>query len=592
MNDIIMESIIKNGIWLTDWLDTDGYNGVKRVIDGIFSETNQDTKGAKYFFVPLLPFSKDDLFIREMVKSVSDKVEKGRRQNFAVPAVFVVLPPFYDVLQAHCHLLVKARPKNYGDNTQAFFCAELMREDGDNGDFVNILTFADLMAPDGEGKERVGRLERFIDRYLGDDTETVGGYLEKFYNTYVDFYDTCVDDKISKIDNTTKRKVIKCLDNNDCNDLMFTCDVIHRVVHGVEVGNHHSVSKEIFRSPIPFLFWEFIAIRKKVVDAIGGGDKKLRLWLIDNNPKDKLDGVREALNNEKIFETEAMVKNTQGVIECRSSLEGFYPLKFPAPDSPRSDDDKDKVMASLIRNRDDKHQPHFILLDFFLNGDDNATDGRRPSSYFALDFIKDFGAYKRQNNDHSTTWYFIASAVHDSVTRYSQSGLLAEYYESAVVNAGDDPTNKKRQIIFLYKLLTFVNARIKSVLHHYELVVDRFFKKGEGAGSSCQLCCTHHPEAKDTRQTCFNDVRRSIGRFLAEDEDFAGMLVKDYGNMEDIFRLLRDTINKFEVLPQADWPIIQHQIDFIRSKLTGCGEGLDFHCQYINHEIRQRSDRY
>ena len=231
MNDMIMESIIKNGTWLTDWLDTYGDNGVKGAIDKIFQGTNQDTVGAKaeYFFVPLLPFSRNDPSISEMVKSVSGKDKKGRRQNFATPVIFVVLPPFYKALQAHCRLLVKARPKNYGDNTQAFFCAELMREDSDNGDFVNILTFADLMHPDEQGEKRIEHLKRFTGRYLDNhvDRKAAGDYLKKFYETYVDFYDDTWTDKITNIeDYTTKKKVVNCLDNNGCDDLMFTCDVI------------------------------------------------------------------------------------------------------------------------------------------------------------------------------------------------------------------------------------------------------------------------------------------------------------------------------------------------------------------------------
>jgi len=122
-------------------------------------------------------------------------------------------------------------------------------------------------------------------------------------------------------------------------------------------------------------------------------------------------------------------------------------------------------------------------------------------------------------------------------------------------------------------------------------VRDRFLMKDKDK-ELCGKCCSHSPESANVRDQCFADIQRAISRFLAEDEGFMRLLVQWYEETKAVFKLLDNTIDNFKVLPQADWQVIQHQIDFIRAKLAGFDGELDFHCQHINREIRERSERF
>jgi hypothetical protein len=238
---------------------------------------------------------------------------------------------------------------------------------------------------------------------------------------------------------------------------------------------------------------------------------------------------------------------------------------------------------------------HFVLLDFFLNEED---------TYLAFDFIRDMADIQRQQGDVSTTWYFITSAVYDSVVKYSQSGLLAEYYESAVVNAGDDPTNEKRQIIFIYKLLTFINARIKSFSRYKDLIFERMLSERKDDKERPECCVKvrknesgekHEDPAcqgECGKNKCLEEMQTAIKRYLTEYDNIYSLFYDEKDEYKTIVELLDDTITKFLLLPEADWQIIQHQIDYINAKLRKAKGKRQFSCSYINKEIEQRSEIY
>lgn len=233
-----------------------------------------------------------------------------------------------------------------------------------------------------------------------------------------------------------------------------------------------------------------------------------------------------------------------------------------------------KTYSDIIYNK--IKSSHFVLLDFFLN-DENT--------YLAFDFIKDIDEIKKNEGDYFTTWYFITSAVYDSVVKYSQSGLLAEYYESAVVNAGDDPTNKKRQIIFIYKLLTFIQARIKSFKRFHDSIV------------VCKLLNCEKKDCTDKGARCLTENQNLFRKYLGE----YGEITKIFPGQEKAEKefkktveLLNSTVNQFMWLPEADWPMVQRQIDHINLRLKNSSDlkGSKFSCSFINNEIDKRSNIY
>ena len=405
----------------------------------------------------------------------------------------------------------------------------------------------------------------------------------------------------------------------------------------------HHVPLELFRAPIPFPLQELVNARDEINKELkkGGMDKKIKLLLIDNrsdnkfiskngdSPKpeslcDLLFSKDNGFGLGDIFEIQ-MLGNA--VYKKKNGMSGFYekdekdtPLndyshfkakyeefkftRFKEPESlkePEEEyhkafiDEQNKVgienYADLVYHK--VKDSHFVLLDFFLDDDD---------TYLAFDFIRDITDIKRQKGDVSTTWYFITSAVYDSVVKYSQSGLLAEYYESAVVSAGDDPTNKKRQIIFLYKLLTFINARFANFKRYKNSIHEKLFADwdNDDAHSDSEPYCRIYKEkqSKCGEEKCLPGLQSDIKRYLTEYDDVCSIFYdrKDSEDLKDIVELLDNVIKQFVWLPEADWYMIQHQIDFINTKLGGLQDKslkkCKFSCKYIIEELRGRSEVY
>ncbi|MBU4012583.1 MAG: hypothetical protein KJ550_03865 [Proteobacteria bacterium] len=407
----------------------------------------------------------------------------------------------------------------------------------------------------------------------------------------------------------------------------------------------HSVPLELFRAPIPFPLQELVDAKNEISEKLkkGGKDKKIKLLLIDNRSDNKFIVKNDTDNTPKaeslcdllfskdngfglcdIFEIQ-MLGNA--VYKKKNGMSGFYekyekdiPLndhshfkgeyeefKFKRFKEPESLKEPEKEYhKKFIRGKNNIRietyldlvyqkvkDAHFVLLDFFLDDDD---------TYLAFNFINDLCAMKKERNDTFTTWFFITSAVYDSVVKYSQSGLLAEYYESAVVSAGDDPTNEKRQIIFLYKLLTFINARFANFERYKDSIHEKLFADWDNdeACNESQLCCKIYMNNKSEcgKEDCLQKLQSDIKRYLTEYDDVCSIFYdkKDNNDLKDIIELLDNVIKQFIWLPEADWYMIQHQIDFINNKLNSLQDKslkkCKFSCKYIIEELKDRSDVY
>ena len=86
-----------------------------------------------------------------------------------------------------------------------------------------------------------------------------------------------------------------------------------------------------------------------------------------------------------------------------------------------------------------------------------------------------------------------------------------------------------------------------------------------------------------------------------KNEDFIdlssfGETATDFKEIKIIMESLDNLINQFIWLPEADWHIIQHQVDFINEKLKKLTDKnfdqCKFSCNYIIEELRERSEVY
>ena len=538
-----------------------------------------------------------------------------RKKDYQCPVVFLVLSK--KVLPARRNENFRyleelfGNPK-FGNTAQAIFRAERIKGNrglpppvSDTCDLVNVIDVLE----DGFGD----RLEKTISflftlrKELGVDW--MGRFREGFYTSFVNYYALIPD----QITGTYQGDTLTVLDAVDK-------QVILPGKTDVSEESHHR-PLEFARAPLAFYLQTMALAARFIADRLK--NKKIRLLLLDNraqieSSQDKkkknkfiektddnkvaLGSLCELLLGEGAAELSDCFEIYMGGTRCRKKDEatGFFvndeesdkqlmcAYEFDPVDAAFNADNffgedesyRDQIFERVSRS-------HFVLLDFFLNA---------MNTCLAFDFIEKFSEIKQGRNEPSTTWYFITSAVHDSVTRYAQSGLLAQYYESAVVNAGDDPTNPKRQIIFLYKLLVFIQSRMKSILRHYDTVRDLFFHiDGASCPGICAKCCEEKVNLSGKKEPqhekCFSATQRCIKRFLAEDDNFASIVIPKYKYWKELFELLDDTITKFQILPQADWQLVQHQIDFMDSKKEFI-ENRQFCCRYIKAKMELWSEIY
>ena len=368
-------------------------------------------------------------------------------------------------------------------------------------------------------------------------------------------------------------------------------------------GSHTSHDNNL--RTYPFFLWEFIKIKRKIESWTKKDNRKIRLFLID----DKLEKFKEEDGGEgSLFKAffEFSIENLFEVTMMGNEIMKTNNEGEPKPDFIKSNNDHqlknefcfksfltDDEYANKVNRRIKKSD--FILLDFVLDNVDNT--------YFGFHFIKDIYRRKSLNPDPSPDWYFITSSADDIVLRYSQSGVLSEFYKYAVVNIGANP-GKKSQIIFIYKLLRFIYTRIHIFVTYHKFIKNFFVtQKTPSNLSGCPLGFSiskeiqnsplekHCFENKSLKDKCLNAVLRYIELYLLEFDAVAPIIFNDSQKRDKykkIAKLLKDTIDKFYLLPRADWPIIQHQIDYINSSLKE--EGGFFHCHYINKEIADRSE--
>lgn len=484
----------------------------------------------------------------------------------------------------------------FGSTAQAIFRGEAIFHENGQGNGINDqnqpVNFVDVMADGFLRKFDDVLSTMFKETALQNIMSAMGSYRQSYYEAFVNYY--------ASLD--AAKKVV-----------IGEADIILQELHleNKQEDNlsRHLTPKEFARAPVSFYLQNLAISSIYLTGKVADGDK-IRLLLIDN---------QVPLCPETGHHKEKFIKKEQdGTVGLGRLSElvlggitgGCFEITMLGDvslsrkkktmevniDPPREEDKLEALafnaeafftchsgaMSKYGKSvLDHINRSHFVLLDFFLN---------EENSFLAFDLIEEIS---RIRENHSTTWYFITSAVYDSVTRYAQSGLLAEYYESAVVNAGDDPTNSKRQIIFLYKLLTFINARIRSIHRHSEYIFNRLLTTKDEDGY-CRICCAQAKKGDFKRKNdCLSAAQQVIKRFITEDERFASLIFPQYDSRKEVLERIDDTINKFRYLPEADWQMVQRQIDFINHRLQDAGDdNAAFACSFITEEIFRRSEIY
>ncbi|PXF58997.1 MAG: hypothetical protein C4B58_04795 [Deltaproteobacteria bacterium] len=573
------------------------------------------------------------------LKTVSNRRQKQERQLNFVP-IFLVLDeysipqhfnPELDML-SHAEEII--RNPNFMDVYKAVYLAEL-RYNEKTKRILNVINLA-----------RENALEKLA-KILKESPQFPYLLIKQYHRTFVKYYqpfreitepgysDNIMCKFLGNLHSQSQQDCQKKLNESiaELNESIEYNDIkteaflklsnrIYNCLNNIEEKDQggHTVRLELFRAPVPFPLQELIDAKKEIEKNQLTADKRIKLLLIDN----KMDKVKKKENSHDegelisvLFDSEYcsmfelrmlgdLVWKKRGSIktlnddnyEILKKKETFDSKTFKdeLKDYSVAKDKKAKEFAYLSKVYKKIKSAHFVLLDFFLNKQD---------TYLAFDFIRDVAEIKKREQDHSTTWYFITSAVYDSVVKYSQSGLLAEYYESAVVNAGDDPTNSKRQIIFIYKLLTFINARLKSFGSYKDLIFKRMLSEVKNAEGRPECCVKAKNErgvkredpacqGKCEKDKCLKEMQTAIKRYLTEYDNIYSLFYDE--DEKDKYKsavvLLDDTITKFLLLPEADWQIIQHQIDYINAKLRKAKGKRQFSCSYINKEIERRSEIY
>lgn len=468
----------------------------------------------------------------------------------------------------------------FGNIAKAVLAAELMCMS--EGTFINVVDAMDINVKTN--------LNEALLQLSSINANGMGSYRKKFYETFIDYYLTesktikeelkqvvgsrsvsiefNIDLLSDKITGSVTGGVDKC--RFDLEIFLKAVDILYCNLNGIKYNKKiHNVEYELFRSPIPFPMYELIEAQQRITNELKCGN--VRFLLVDNK-EDKYEKLSLLLDE---------------TLKGKATLSMLGPQNNQPFDLGSFRNDRDYAMKVFEEIR----LSHFVFLDFFLH----------EETYLAFDFIREISKIKKQQRDYSTTWYFITSAVYDSVVKYSQSGLLAEFYESAVVNAGDDPTNEKRQIIFVYKLLTFIQSRLKSFENYEEMIVDWFSdRQNDLKAAHCKDYNEKSGCEKDRQHSCLNNMQSLIKKYLSECEEITKIFPATKNNeFREIVNVLDNVINQFTWLPQADWQIIQHQIDLINAHISNGSprlkakfNGRRFACAHILNNLKERSEIY
>ena len=609
----------------------DEWENIDRTIRGEISinndyeskKDNGDIDGkVEFLVVPLFEFDSEKNEISPRGVEIVKKLRLAGKYNFRT--IFLVTSEFSipDVFNPHKTMYDEAvdiiKNPMFSDTRKSVLLGEIVfkKKDNDQTKIENILNT--------NSDNFIGGLKSLIET---NDSNGIA-FRERYYDIFVKFYESCENGDITigkyldNIGNNNGNTLIEILNKTKVEtsstmllDVLDFANEIYNFLNGTgQVGTIHRVKYELFRAPISFPLQELIDAKKDIKSRLHKHNKKktIKLLLIDN----KLDKIITKKNGNEFCEgglkSVLFDAEVSSLFKLTMLGDSVYKkersIKIPKDDHEYEALEKkekfnydefkkglDEIYTTKNFDRERNHawkvykkikKSDFVLLDFFLN---------QENTYLAFDFIKDMAKIKKQEGDSSTTWYFITSAVYDSVVKYSQSGLLAEYYESAVVSAGDDPTNKKRQIIFLYKLLTFINARFKNFCNLQETIYDRLLKD-----KICEHWDKQEKKCKKNGIKCLEkEILGVIRRYLNEFNDVKDIFFPDETEIEkwqDIVESLENVIKQFIWLPEADWYMIQHQIDFINNKLGGLQDKrlkkCKFSFKYIIEELKDRSEVY
>jgi hypothetical protein len=588
-----------------DRIDAESLNGGKERI-------SVDHGFSGVLIIPL--FVKAGLVIVPFGLDVME-VLRTRIQNYRCTPLFLVpddidIPPYRDspsFISSFAKRIV-GNPE-FGYTRKAVFFAERREFSVQKKDFMNIIALA--------GENPPSAIKEFCENFQAFPKTL----LQEFYNTFVSYYEPFGEINKQGDFAIEMEEFLKNLPPN-ISGAAVTDSAGHQVKPGLELANRiynrlhgnaeedtHSVNLELFRAPIPFPLQDLIDAREEIKTIASGKANKhrrIRLLLIDNKSNKFVENAGLTLFDalatffpefEDVFTLEMLGGKSPSDGRLIKRYEKFHLTKFIDENCALNDQEEDYHKSFLEQDNADVNRyrdlvyrkirsSHFILLDFFLNKED---------TYLAYDFIQDIQDITDKETEKKESplvvWYFITSAVYDSVVKYAQSGLLAEHYESAVVNAGDDPTNERRQIIFVYKLLTFIRARIRYFKRHKDVIEKRLLnKKGQ-----CSECEKGNP---CERIKCLDRMLDSIRKFQNEYDSIYDIFYSEEfkRDIKRVFEGLENIIKQFMWIPEADWPIIQRQIDFIDTlaeKIPDFKEGQrQFSCKNINDEMKKRSEIY
>jgi hypothetical protein len=382
-------------------------------------------------------------------------------------------------------------------------------------------------------------------------------------------------------------------DKEDCCNLKLIDKWIFNVRNNIhpekDTDNygHHSPGR-LFRQPTPFSFWELCALLADIHTYLNHEDiqnrNKRKIFLLDN--KDFRQISADDRNN-KIYR----INN----ILMKYGIDKYFHIT----QSTKEDESDIFVFRTDNYEHIDFSKYLLILLDFFL-----SSKGDRQ--YLAFDFIRKYCNKKDEHKQFHTDWFFIVSVAYQDVLEYANAGRLFSFSATTRVDFGDDPTNKKRDIIFLYKLLTFILARhdyYKACIRAF-LECDIFFCQNNGTSTNLEKQHKDCPKGKEYEK-CFKNIQTICRKYLSEHEDMVNFFPclfreakedKTVTNIEEEANLFKENvelldaiINQFFWMAEADWPIIQREIDFLNEQMK---PKRLFKCSFILEELKRRSKIY
>lgn len=376
-------------------------------------------------------------------------------------------------------------------------------------------------------------------------------------------------------------------------------------------NGHHPIGN-LFRQPVPFFFWDFCrvyAIVKKHFYYSDVDSELFKLFLLDNkdfsennNNNNKIIKINKLFDRYKLNElfcvSQQDNKNIAGkaknfVFDINKYNEGS--IYFREKDG--------KIFLYRKNGGDDSGQDLeinlsqyiLILLDFFLSDSENHQ-------FLAHRFIRDYNVFKEKSNCFQTDWFFIVSEAYNDVLSYANAGSLSSFSGNTRVDFGDNPLNDKRGIVFLYKLLQLLTGRITRISGAWGKIETHFLPQKPNSSDSdtasqAKICPDYKEDAKNCPnwKECLDKGILLIHQFTAacEDEIRASQNIhelrtKKYNDLYQMAKSLENIINDFLWLPEADWAIVQRQVDFLNKKFSK----HYFACEYIQQELLKRSNIY